>query len=362
MARVLRSAGSGTALHDHHIHLFAAAAALASAPCGPPEVRDAAGLGAALAAQAPDAAGWVRGVGYHESVAGPLDRAALDRLRGDRPVRVQHRSGQLWIVNSRALAALGLEAGGDAPGLERDGAGRATGRLFRADAWLRARLSPAPPPSFGPLGRRLAALGVTGVTDATPGNGPAELAAFAAAQARGELPAQIVVMGTLALSEVVAPPGITVGPVKIHLADPELPAPDELTARIRAAHARARPVAIHCVTRAELVLALAALEAAGMRAGDRLEHVHVAPPECVAWIARLGLTVCVQPALVAARRADWEREADPADRPWLGPIAALRAAGVPLLTGSDAPYGPLGARGSGEANAGCGGRERREQP
>lgn len=348
-------------MHDHHIHLFAAAAALASAPCGPPDVHDAAGLGAALTAQAPDAEGWVRGVGYHETVAGRLDRAALDRLRGDAPVRVQHRSGQLWILNSRALGALGLDGATDAPGLERDGAGRATGRLFRSDAWLRARLGTAAPPSFAALGRRLAALGVEGVTDASPDNGPAEVAAFAAAQARGELPARVVVMGTLALSDVVPPPGIEIGPVKIHLADAELPGPDELAARIRAAHASGRTVAVHCVTRAELVLALAALEGAGLRPGDRLEHVHVAPPECVAWIARLGLTVCVQPALVAARRADWEREADPVDRPWLAPIAALRAAGVPLLVGSDAPYGPLGACGSGAAGVERGERQHGEQ-
>lgn len=328
-------------MHDHHVHLFAAAAALASAPCGPPAVRDARALAAALAAQAPDPRGWVRGVGYHESVAGPLDRVALDALRGDAPVRLQHRSGQLWIVNSRAAAALGLDDGADAPGVERDEAGRATGRLWRADAWLRARLAPAAPPSLAALGRRLAALGVTGVTDATPENGAAELAALAAAQRRGELPPRVVVMGTLALSDLEPPPGIEIGPLKVHLADAALPAPEALAARVQAAHARGRAVAIHCVTRAELVVALAALEAAGARPGDRLEHVHVAPPACVAWIARLGLTVCVQPALVAARRAEWEREAEPCDRPWLAPIAALRAAGVPLLVGSDAPYGPL---------------------
>ncbi|HEY8493521.1 MAG TPA: amidohydrolase family protein [Myxococcota bacterium] len=341
-------------MHDHHLHLFAAAAALASARCGPPDVRDAAGLATALAAQPLDARGWVRGVGYHESVSGLLDRAALDRLRDDVPVRVQHRSGQLWMLNSRAVEALGLDAGGaDAPGVERDARGRATGRLFRVDAWLRARLGPAPPPSLAPLGRRLAALGVTAVTDATPSNGPAELAAFAAAQRRGELPPRVVVMGALALSDVEPPPGIAIGPVKIHLADAALPAPDVLAAQVRAAHARGRAVAFHCTTRAELVLALAAFETAGVREGDRLEHVHVAPPECIEAIARLGLAVCVQPGLVRARRAEWAREVEPCDRPWLAPIAALRAAGVPLLVGSDAPYGPL----LGEAGApACAGR------
>jgi predicted amidohydrolase YtcJ len=329
-------------VHDHHIHLFATAAALSSVRCGPPQVRDRAGLARALAAARPDARGWVRGVGYHESVSGELDRAALDRLRGDVPIRVQHRSGQLWVLNSRALATLGLEGEAALPaGVERDGSGRPTGRLYRCDTWLRQRLGPDSPPSLAEVGRRLTQIGVTAVTDATATNGPAELAAFAAARARGELPQRIVLMGTLELSACNPLPGIEIGALKIHLTEAELPPLAGTIDLVRAAHARGRAAAIHCTTRAELVFALAVFEAAGVRPGDRLEHVHVAPPECVAWIARLGLTVCTNPGLVAERRADWLEAVEPADRPWLAPAGALRAAGVPLLVGSDAPWGPI---------------------
>src|ERR1700746_2825500 len=63
-------------LHDHHVHLRALAAARASVPAGPPQVRAAAGLRAALraASAALPAGAWMRCVGYHESVAGELDR------------------------------------------------------------------------------------------------------------------------------------------------------------------------------------------------------------------------------------------------------------------------------------------------
>lgn len=269
----------------------------------------------------------MRGVGYHESVAGELDRAALDRLRGDVPVRVQHRSGQLWVLNSAALDRLGV----DCP----------DGRLLRCDAWLRERLGPEPAPSLAELGHRLTQLGVAAVTDATHTNGPADLAAFAEARARGELPQRLVVMGSLELSDCNPPSGIEIGPVKIHLAEAELPPLEHTVETIGAAHARGRNAAIHCVTRAELVFALAAYEAAGVRAGDRLEHVHVAPPDCVAWIARLGLTVCISPALIAERYDDWLRDVEPGEREWLAPIEALREARVTLLEGSDAPFGPL---------------------
>jgi predicted amidohydrolase YtcJ len=330
-------------VHDHHIHLFATAAALASAQCGPHEARDTAGLARALREHTLDARGWVRGVGYYESVAGELERQTLDALRADVPVRVQHRSGQLWMLNSLAVEALDLDRDPYTPrGVERDGAGCATGRVYRCDAWLRGRLGASAVPSLSDVSRRLRALGITSVTDATPTNGPAELAAFAAARARGELSQRVIVMGTLALSDVEAPPGIEIGPLKIHLAESELPELDRVMETIRAAHARGRNAAIHCVTRVELVFALAAFEAAGVRAGDRLEHVHVAPPICVAAIARLGLTVCANDGLLRSRCAEWHRELDPGDAAALGRPEVFERAGIALLCGSDAPYGPLG--------------------
>src|SRR5438270_2869073 len=81
-------------LHDHHLHLLAMAAAADSTPVGPPAVAGPAAFAAALRAADRRLAlgGWLRATGYHESVAGPLDRAALDALLPDRPARVQHRS------------------------------------------------------------------------------------------------------------------------------------------------------------------------------------------------------------------------------------------------------------------------------
>jgi len=316
-------------MHDHHLHLFAAAAAMASVDCSPARVRDGNALAAAIRAHPADERGWVRGVGYFESVAGALDRRALDRIELVRPLRIQHRTGQLWMLNSAALARLDATAE------------HADGRVLRGDAWLRERLAPSAPPSLAVLSRRLAEHGVTRVTDATHTNCLEAVAAFAAARARGELTQEVVVMGTLALADVATPPGVEIGPVKLHLHEPDLPPLDDAIATIRAAHEQGRSAAIHAVTRVEALFAVAALEGAGVRAGDRIEHLHVAPPECVASIARLGIAVCTNPALVAARREDWRRDLDPADFAELVDEAALRRAGVAVLHGSDAPYGPI---------------------
>ncbi|MCX5190797.1 CoA transferase [Streptomyces sp. NBC_00268] len=49
-----------------------------------------------------------------------------------------------------------------------DPTGRPTGRVWRADEWLRERLPEAAAPSLAAVGRRLARHGITAVTDATP--------------------------------------------------------------------------------------------------------------------------------------------------------------------------------------------------
>ncbi|MFM8353918.1 MAG: amidohydrolase family protein, partial [Gammaproteobacteria bacterium] len=74
-------------LHDHHLHLFALAAARASIDLSAASLRAAGGLGAALAAaqveqivQVEHAGAWLRGVGYHEQSDGALDRSRLDAL------------------------------------------------------------------------------------------------------------------------------------------------------------------------------------------------------------------------------------------------------------------------------------------
>jgi len=325
-------------LHDHHLHLNAWAAALRSVRCGPPQVTGGDSLARALRAARPRD-GWVRGVGYHESVAGALDRDVLDGMLQALPVRVQHRSGALWSVNSAGAAALGLDAGRDAPGVERDAAGRATGRLFRLDGWLRERLPETGRPSLSEVGRRLAACGVTGVTDATPGNGATELAGFSEALAKGELPQRLVVMGTRGLPEPPAGGGLSRGAVKLVLDEACLPEFDALVACVKDAHDADRGVAVHCVTRVELVLAVAAFRLAGCREGDRIEHASVAPPEVVEGMASLPLTVVTQPNFVAERGDAYLADVDAADLPWLYRCRGFADAQVPLGGGTDAPFG-----------------------
>jgi predicted amidohydrolase YtcJ len=307
-------------LHDHHLHLLSLAAALESVACGPPQVHSRAELAAALGTVPGE--GWIRGVGYHESVAGELDRRALDTLVGERPVRIQHRSGRLWMLSSAACRHLGLEAG--------------DGRIFDADAELRARLKREDPPDLEPVGSLLASRGVTGVSDATAGNGPAEAAILADAAVRGVLPQRLRLMGGAELPE---GPGYVRGERKLVLHEAAPPDFAALVADVGAAHRAGRGVAFHCVTRAELVLALAALEPAGVERGDRIEHASVAPPELVKLLAERRVSVVTQPGFVHERGDAYLSDVEPAEMRWLYRGRGFLEAGVPLGGGSDAPFG-----------------------
>jgi predicted amidohydrolase YtcJ len=292
-------------LHDHHVHLRAAAAAVDSVAVGPPAVRTASEFTRAVATAEPGADGWIRAVGYHESVAGELHRARLDSVRPSTPLRVQHRSGALWILNSAALACIGY-------------ANHPDGRLASNEPRL-AEAVPRREPDLPALTRRLAGLGITGVTDATPDLGPDDIASL-----------------TAALKQRVR----CLAPGKMILYDDRLDV-DGLTQWITKRHADGVPVALHCVTAAQLVVSIAALRAAGQDRMDRIEHAAMVPDDCVRQLAELGVTVVTQPNFVA-ERGDRYRHDIPADEHGqLWRVASLMQAGVAVAASTDAPFGAL---------------------
>lgn len=325
-------------LCDHHIHLHALAARRASVECGPPHVHNPVELGAALNASS-GTDGWVRGVGYFESVSGDLDRDSLDALHFVRPVRIQHRSGALWILNSAGVDAARVESA-DHPGVERDWRGRATGRVWRADAWLRDRIPGTAPPSLASVGAELAALGITTVTDATPDLDTTGVASIAHAMSTGELPQRVHLLGAPLGSEDHCD-RLTVGPYKIVLADSGLPDLDLLARTITACHSVGRPIAAHSVSRESLLILLSVLDQVGSLPGDRIEHGALIPVESIPEISRLGLSVVTQPGFIADRGDDYLDHVDPQDVGDLYRCRSLLDSSVPVAFSSDAPYGPL---------------------
>jgi predicted amidohydrolase YtcJ len=305
-------------LHDHHLHLAALAAARSSV-----DVTTTGDLRRALDAAGPGPGdGWIRVVGYHEANHGPLDRWILDALAPGRRVRVQHQTGRRWILSSAALHAVG--------GSERF----PDGWLDGADDWLRERVPPVPL-DFGSVGRELLAFGVTGCTDATPSE---DLGAFDLL-ARAGFAQRVMVTGGPGLAAVVPPAPLVAGPVKVVLADHDLPSLDAVVDAFTAARAAGRTVAVHAVTLAAALLVLAAWDDVGARDGDRLEHGSVLPPELAQRLAAHGVRVVTQPGFVHSRGDRYLASVDLADRPFLYPCASLLDAGVRVAGSTDAPYG-----------------------
>jgi predicted amidohydrolase YtcJ len=333
-------------LHDHHLHLLALVAAGRSVRAGPPQVCDqptfVAALTAAAAARPPGQ--WIRAVGYHESVAGELDRDILDRVVPRHPVRVQHRSGALWICNSAGLEVLGVDSA-TLRGIERDATGRASGRLWRLDAWVGERLRPSNSenPSLARLSSAAAAMGITGWTDATAERSDRDTEILLEAVASGEVQQKLHLMLPSTADDAsiarMRDARVTAGAVKVLLDDPALPGLDELAAVFGRAHDAGRPVAVHCVTRVQLVLTLAALDVSGVVPGDRIEHGAVISAELLSRLAAWGLTVVTQPNFVAERGDQYLDEVPASDLPDLWRGRSLGEAGVTTAAGTDAPFG-----------------------
>jgi predicted amidohydrolase YtcJ len=320
-------------LHDHHLHLLSMAAVAGSVDVSTDldrRIRDAHGR-----VRSGDP---IRAVHYDEITEGHLDRWRLDALAPGRSVRVQHRSGALWVLSTAALAQAGAFEATEVD-LERDDQGVPTGRLFRLDAWLRERLPRDAPADLAPIGQRLASLGVTGVTDCTPATTGDYFETLARAVRTKALPLTVTTTGGPELAAASPPPPLRRGPVKIVIPDHDLPALDELRAWFESARRAGRPVAVHCVTRAALLLALAVWREVGSVPGDRVEHGAVTPAEVIADLAQLSLTVVTQPAFVAARGDAYLSEVEPSDQPDLYRCASLLEGGVAVGGSTDAPFG-----------------------
>jgi len=131
-----------------------------------------------------------------------------------------------------------LGVGGDrSEGVERDGRGVPTGRLFDRDDSLAARLPRGWSPDLGVVSRRLASYGVTGVTDATPTRTAADLEALAAACRSGAVVQRVGAMGA---AEARVPEGLDLGPAKVMVSDGRCPGVDGLAGQLEAVHRSGR--------------------------------------------------------------------------------------------------------------------------
>jgi predicted amidohydrolase YtcJ len=304
---------------------------------------------------------WLRAFGCDEALLvdrrGPT-RAELDQAAPKNPLRLRHQTLHASWLNSRAIAALGLEAPDFKPPsgamLARDAAGRLTGLAVGMESWITNRLprvTGAELESRARLfSRELAAAGVTAFTDATASNGP-EQASILARLARGGAIGQRagMMLGSAYLDavadfhRVTAPAGIALAGVKfMRVADRDYRDVARLIARARGA---GLDCAFHCTEVEELEAALGASEIAarGTPAGDatpvlRIEHGGVITPEHRDRIKALSAWVVTNPGFIHYRGAKYAGE--PGLFPHLYRTRSLIEAGIEVAGATDAPVTP----------------------
>ena len=323
-------------LNDHHVHLFSYAASLNSVCCGPPDINSEEQLGHILNEQQGN--GWLRGTAFHESVLENLDRNWLDANGPERPIRIQHRSGRLWILNSLGLEL--IQATGTNLSLhDRNLLNRQDGRLYDIDDILsRATRSEMPPINIA--SKKLAALGITGINDMTPTNDSIIWDQFESLQASGDLLQKVRLSGRPCLSTMHSHNNrISLGETKVHLHESCLPTFEDLLEIINISHQSNRGIAVHCVTETELVYALAAFKTAGTICGDRVEHASVVPPILIDQLFELNLGVVTQPNFIYERGDNYFVDIPEKDHSFLYRCKTLLDADIPVAFGTDFPFG-----------------------
>ncbi|MBI4333798.1 MAG: amidohydrolase [Chloroflexi bacterium] len=190
--------------HDAHCHILSLAGSLLNLDCSPANVRSIQDIQEiiARAVESTPPGEWIVGEGYDEfHLRRHPDRGDLDRAACGRPVRLNHRSGHAWVLNTKALELAGITIETpDPPGglIERSlQTGQPTGLLFEMDRYLQN----TPPPDENRLlrgvklaGERCLSLGITSLQDATAGNDVARWQLFQRIKEKGLLPTRVTMM------------------------------------------------------------------------------------------------------------------------------------------------------------------------
>ena len=352
--------------HDAHMHLLAYASALASVDCGPDAVSSIDDLKSAIrrrASNTPEGE-WIRASGYDETAlikARHPTRWDLDDATTDHPVRLNHRSGHGCVLNSAALALVGIDDSTDEPPgatIVRDlGTGQPSGLLLEMSDYLDDRI---PSPSIGEIessvrhaSQILLSHGVTSVQDATHHNSFERWELFGRLRASIEDMPRITMMpGFHRLDEFTGnglrfgygDSWLRVGHGKLMVtasSGQQTPSHDELRQTVSSCAESGYPAAIHAVEHESIISAAECIRLANTNTGTtlrhRIEHCSEGTPDALESVASSSAWVVTQPGFIHHSGDRYLKSVEQSMMPYLYPVGALARAGVQLAFGSDAP-------------------------
>ncbi len=349
-------------LIDSHLHYMEAAAAatgLAVWKC-----RDLHNLFAELrlaAAKTPPG-NWLRAFGCDEALLyegrGPT-RDELDAAVTKNPLRLRHSTLHASWLNSRAIAALGIEQpdfrGPDGSLVVKDATGKATSLVVGMEEWITSRLPLVTAAETEArariLSRELAAAGVTAFTDASPRNDAAQVELFAKlVTSRAICQRAGIMLGGTHLDAIPAA-SAAARSANIRIAGAKfIPHGGHetvaLAREVRYAASLGLDCAFHATEVEELDAALSAIEIAypelaprqQQTVSFRIEHGAMIPPNYIDRLRAINAWVVTNPGFAYYRGAKYL--AEPGLIPYLYRLRTLLEAGIRLAAGTDAPVTP----------------------
>ena len=352
--------------HDAHMHLLAYAAALDSVDCSPRAVSSIDELKSAIGKRASNTPSgeWIRASGYDETALAEVrhpTRWDLDDAAPDHPVRLDHRSGHGCVLNSVALARVGINESTDEPPgatIGRDlNSGQPSGLLLEMSDFLNERI-PSPPDgeiedSVRRASRNLLSYGVTSIQDATHLNSLRRWEMFNKLRySIDDMPRVTMMPGFHYLNEFTennlsfgsGDSKLRIGHAKLMVtvsSGRQTPSHDELRRVVSDCAAFGFPVAIHAVEREIITSAAEAIQCANANAGTvmrhRIEHCSEGTPNVIESVALSSAWVVTQPGFVHYSGDRYLKTVEHSMAPHLYPVGALARADVQVAFGSDAP-------------------------
>jgi predicted amidohydrolase YtcJ len=356
---------------DCHFHLHAFAESFVSLDLGPGRrlrsISDIQSQIRKFAGRLPTAK-WIRAKGYNEFYLAEKrhpNRWDLDAAAADHPVKLTHRSGHAHVLNSRALALVGVsKTTADPRGgmIERDLAtGEPTGLLFEMGDFLAKRIPSLEAQELEQgiraADQKLLSLGITSVQDTSAGNDAERWNLFRSWKQSGLLKPRVNLMlglegfGQRAAADFsthLSPDQLRLNGIKIILDETTgrlIPSQDELNALVLKIHRCGSQVAIHAIEENAVQSACRAIEFALKKFPrsdhrHRIEHCSVCPPSLAKQLASLGIMVVTQPAFIYFHGDRYLQTVAARQLPNLYPIGTLFKKGVTVAASSDCPIVP----------------------
>ena len=308
---------------------------------------------------------WIKGRGYNEFYLTEKrhpTRWDLDVVTSIHPVKLTHRSNRAHVLNSLALAMVGIskETADPPEGLiDRDlDTGEPTGLLYNMSDYLAKFIPPIDNQQIERgiklANQELLAAGITSIQDASSHNNIEQWIMFQQWKRKALLKPRLSVMLGIEgfrkfrrddFSTQTDQNQLRLGGVKIiiHETTGQLhPSQEELNEMVLRIHESGMQVILHAVEKETIEAACDAIEFALQRSPKpdhrhRIEHCSVCTPSLAKRIASLGIFVVTQPSFIYYNGERYLRTVPDSELKHLYPIATLMKSGARVVGSSDFP-------------------------